>query len=331
MLADSLIHQTVTRFPRFAKRAIEIEPVEKGGSDRRYYRVRVTDEHSLILVKYGDGKEENRHYVSIARFLAGIGVAVPEIYFHDETEGLIWMEDLGERDLWSHRNDPWETRHTLYQGALQELAKLHTRAHCDAGRAGLTLQPEFSETLYQWEQGYFIENCLGRWFGVVAEIDPAPLRRIASILAARPAVLVHRDFQSQNIMIQEERDGRAFLIDFQGLRPGLGEYDLASLVYDPYVVLTPEERAELIRDYISLRADAGAPVTEDFEMTLGYCALQRLMQALGAYGFLGLVKERSAFLQHIPPALASLRGVVAAIPELDEWRDLLAQLPSRTP
>jgi aminoglycoside/choline kinase family phosphotransferase len=43
---------------------------------------------------------------------------------------------------------------------------------------------------------------------------------------------VHRDFQSQNIIA---RSGHAYLIDFQGMRPGLAEYDLASLLFDPYV------------------------------------------------------------------------------------------------
>ena len=45
------------------------------------------------------------------------------------------------------------------------------------------------------------------------------------------------------------RDGHAHLIDFQGMRPGLAEYDLASLLYDPYVSLTNAERMELIEFY----------------------------------------------------------------------------------
>ena len=57
---------------------------------------------------------------------------------------------------------------------------------------------------------------------------------------------MHRDFQSQNIIL---REGQAYLIDFQGMRPGLAEYDLASLLYDPYVSLTNAERGELKNFY----------------------------------------------------------------------------------
>ena len=54
--------------------------------------------------------------------------------------------------------------------------------------------------------------------------------------------------------------------------------------------------------------------------------MQRLMQALGAYGFLGLVRERKAFLDHIPAALHSLRQVLARIPELQATRTLVESL-----
>ena len=54
------------------------------------------------------------------------------------------------------------------------------------------------------------------------------------------------------------------------------------------------------------------------------------MQALGAYGFLGLVKEHPHFLAHIPPALASLREVAARIPGLDRFRGLLERMEPST-
>jgi aminoglycoside/choline kinase family phosphotransferase len=94
--------------------------------------------------------------------------------------------------------------------------------------------------LYQWEQHYFFENCLGNYFALdqagVVELSRLPVFiEIAERLASLPRVLVHRDFQSQNIII---RNGHAYLIDFQGMRPGLSKYDLASLLYDPYVELS---------------------------------------------------------------------------------------------
>lgn len=325
MLPDNLIEQTVSRFPRYAEGKIRIDALEKGGSDRKYYRIRVTNEHSLILVRYGDSREENRYYCAIAEFLKSIGNHVPEIYHHDEQERLIWMEDLGETDLWAYRDEPWERLGEYYGLTLDEMAVLHVHGMDALGLADLTLQAEFNEELYAWEQNYFFENCAGRVFGKTggAGEDAEALRAIARRLGEKARVLVHRDFQSQNVLMHR---GDAWLIDFQGLRPGLGQYDLASLVYDPYMSLTEAQREELIAAYVEKVREEGGEVSADFRETLDLCAMQRLMQALGAYGFLGLVKERPHFLEHIPAALGSLKSVVARVSGLDSLSELLGSL-----
>jgi pimeloyl-ACP methyl ester carboxylesterase len=145
------------------------------------------------------------------------------------------------------------------------------------------------------------------------------LKKIAHRLARFPRVLVHRDFQSQNLIV---RDGEVYLIDFQGMRPGLAEYDLASLLYDPYVNLTNKERDELTASYKELNPDLDAEFAEKLKL----CAIQRLMQALGAYGYLGLVKGNAAFLTHIPGALYSLHQLVRQVEGLEPLQVLLETL-----
>src|SRR5204862_4540302 len=96
MRTDLLARRTRKYFPRLDVAEIKISPIQKGGSDRKFYRIRCSAEQALILVKYNLEREENRHYVPIANFLGTHGIRVPEIYFHDPDEGLIWLEDLGE-------------------------------------------------------------------------------------------------------------------------------------------------------------------------------------------------------------------------------------------
>src|SRR6185295_1456951 len=105
-------------------------------------------------------------------------------------------------DLWSHRGDPWLQRRALYQRTLDEALILHTRAHVAEGRPHL--QQSFDAALYRWEQNYFIEHCLQRHFGIAEpDIERERLSEIAERLAAEPRCLVHRDFQSQNIIIRD--------------------------------------------------------------------------------------------------------------------------------
>jgi aminoglycoside/choline kinase family phosphotransferase len=302
-------------FPRLDVDEIKITPIEKGGSDRKFYRVNCSSDQTIILVKYNLEREENRHYVEIAQFLAGHGIRAPKIYFHDPAEGLIWIEDLGERDLFGYREESWLVRRAFYESALDEIGKLH-RLPEEASRAIRgNLPAEFNAALYLWEQHYFFENCLERYFKIdqakLEELAALPqLHEIANRLGDLPRVLVHRDFQSQNIIM---RNGQACLIDFQGMRPGLAEYDVASLLYDPYVDLAGTERAELIAYYREEQMKNGVAIDDDFDTTLRLCAMQRLMQALGAYGFLGLVKGHKDFLKHIPAAMKSLRGIIVKI------------------
>ena len=326
MKTELLLRQTRRRLPAFSEGEIEIAPIDRGGSDRRFYRVSCVPEQSLILVKYNLESAENRHYVRIAEFLTEHGIAAPKIYFHDPKEGLIWVEDLGVTDLFNSREDPWLVRGALYQSALDEIAKLHELPQSEWSELDGQMPPEFNSALYRWEQNYFFENCLGRIFGVDEENQrelaslPA-LTEIADRLAGLPRVLVHRDFQSQNIIV---RAGHAYLIDFQGMRPGLAEYDLASLIFDPYVKLADAEREELCSYYVEHR---GLRSLEQMRKTLRFCAMQRLMQALGAYGFLGLVKGHRHFLAHVPAALDSLRNVIAEIDLLQPLGAALASLP----
>jgi aminoglycoside/choline kinase family phosphotransferase len=323
--SDLLLHQTRIRFPAFSDAKVNIAPIEKGGSDRRFYRVRFSPEQTIILVKYNLEREENRLYVQIAEFLAEHKIRAPKIYFHDPEEGLIWIEDLGEIDLWNHREEGWLVRRSLYESALEQAAMLHRLPLSSVENIRPHLAPEFNAALYQWEQNYFFENCLGRYFGLsgqqIAELADLPaLGEIAQMLGDLPRVLVHRDFQSQNIIV---RNGQAHLIDFQGMRPGLAEYDLASLLYDPYVTLSPGERTELIEYYWTVRGDQSSAAPDIFAL----CAMQRLMQALGAYGFLGLVKGSRSFLHHIAPAIESLHSVIMSQPRLKKLERVLAALP----
>ena len=70
MTLERLVLQTQERFPKYHRSRVEIAPLEKGGSGRKFYRICAGDDSPVILVKYSSQKEENGHYVEIADFLA---------------------------------------------------------------------------------------------------------------------------------------------------------------------------------------------------------------------------------------------------------------------
>jgi aminoglycoside/choline kinase family phosphotransferase len=323
MNETTLLEKTAAELGGFSP--ISLQPIEKGGSSRYFFRVS-SPERSVILVQDLGEKEENRHYASLAEFLSSHGVPVPRVLARSDGEGLLWLEDLGEQDLWATRNESWEIRRPLYESVLRGISVLHRIPSHATDVEGLHLQLAFDERLYCWEQEYFIEHCLGELFDVAATkrsalLSSEAMKGLASDLALLPRQLVHRDFQSQNILI---RNGEAVFIDFQGIRPGLPQYDLASLLCDPYVEISGEERDSLLMYYCELQAEAGTDVGEDFERVFWQCAVQRLMQALGAYGFLSIHRGKPAFRAHVTPALIRLREALASLHPEDRLNDLEA-------
>lgn len=322
---EALLILTREQFPELRYLACTVEPIVKGGSDRHFYRL-IWPEQSrapMILMVYTMARRDNPKFVPATRRLGGMGVHVPGIRAFDEQRLCVWLDDLGRVDLHSFRERPWSTRFPLYEATLREAAKIHAVTEEQISRADhAELEPEFDEALYEWEQNYFLDHYvrgfLGREF-LDKEYDPAheTLRRLRRRLARLPRCLVHRDFQSQNVIVRGEE---AWLVDYQGLRLGLGEYDLASLLYDPYVSLTRTERNYLLNYYATHRGLNLAELREVFYL----CAAQRLMQALGAYANLSRNLGKPHFEQHIPAAVANLSEVCAEGQGLEDLRLLFA-------
>ena len=318
---DEALRLTRSHLPTLSMDGATAEPLLKGGSDRAYFRI----SHPfvrMILCVYGTARAENSVYAELANFLSNCGIRVPKVIAHLPDLRLLWLEDLGSTDLWAYRDARPDIRHSLYRETLAAVARVHVSAtkafHALPEHLRPALQPPFDAALYLWEQDYFRTHCLKRHLGwSTATIDTLFPRAfgesIASLLAAKPRSMVHRDFQSQNVLI--ENGGPAF-IDFQGMRMGLPQYDVASLLLDPYVQLPKAEIDEGIHFYKYSALSCGGSIDDDFDDTFTFAAMQRLMQALGAYGFLGYERQRADFLAHFPSALPRLTTVLDQIPEL---------------
>ncbi|MDZ4789366.1 MAG: phosphotransferase [Blastochloris sp.] len=315
-------NETVKHLGLTVGQSLHLEPILKGGSDRRFLRA-IWDKGSCIVMEYGLERAENALYTEIARFLESLDLDVPRVLHTDSERHLVWSEDLGTEDLWSYRKRPWEERAPLYRSVLDQINRLHDKGLVRAERQELKLMPSFDLGMYEWERNYFYEKfiqgaCGLAFSGQEKEVIETSLRPFATALVQEKPSLVHRDFQSQNIMV---RGSWTYLIDFQGMRSGVLYYDLASLLYDPYVVLNEAERQELLDFYYVL--PGWRPEREFFNGLFAFAAVQRLMQALGAYGFLGLEKGKPAFLLHVNPALAHLRWVVSQLPHMEAMQRLL--------
>lgn len=278
---------------------VSMTPIKKGASGRTIVRVLTPGRDPFIGIHWKPERPDSENFVPVGRFLKKCKLRVPEIYYENRNKRVALVQDLGDTDLLSLKDRPFAERKAYYRSALEQIDQLfYARPPKE-----LELMPGFDEATYRWEQEYFMEHLVEDYLGM----DSAPLKHSAELLALAKGMgasakhLVHRDFQSQNIMLH---DDESWLIDFQGLRRGRQEYDLASLLYDPYMDHSEEDREAILDLWEQISEDRPA------ERTLRDCATQRLMQALGAYGNLVENKGEEWYQEHIPTAARLLQEVV---------------------
>jgi aminoglycoside/choline kinase family phosphotransferase len=282
------------------------------GSDRRFYRLLGSPTAVLLFHPSPAGGEvnENDSYYHLGRHLKSQGVPVPEIYAYCREEFWLLLEDLGDISLETAlKRQPQESqiRH-FYRQALQILVNLQIK-----GKEGFDPSWCFDTSVlhrpFLWERecGYFVGAFLNKYMKLkttMEDLAPDFERLLTGALTPGPNYFLHRDYQSRNLHITS---GRLRVIDFQGGRLGPLGYDLASLLIDPYVNLSPAWQQEFLDYYLDLIKTSVEMDSAAFREQYFHLALCRNLQVLGAYGYLTKVKDKDYFARYIPTALQSLR------------------------
>jgi mannose-1-phosphate guanylyltransferase len=289
--------------------ALPVEVLPPRGSAREFFRLR-DGEKSSILVRWSPERPDNRLYARHTRFLDSIGIPVPRLLLDAPRDHFLAIEDLGPDTLESRRPNLKQAEILrLYTQVIAITLRLHLIGLPAARKIRLPLMPGFGNTLYTWEQGYFIDNILrGHLHASEKSITAVAteLKSVSKGLARSPQALIHRDWQSSNILF---RGRQPVMIDYQGMRRGPAAYDLASLLCDPYVDLPVSLQQKLLR-YYARRHPQGAQIAAAFPAA----AIQRLCQALGAYAVLSRKPGLAHFARHIPVAARQLLRALSGRP-----------------
>ncbi len=303
------------------------------GSRRVYFRLAQGLRTFILLVSPSDDADFGR-FLRITQFYRFMHFPVPMVYCIDDAAQQVLLEDLGDTRLYDRVHAPagapaavsgGETTLALYRKVIHQLVDLQTRCFQWHRECPDISSRHFDEHDLLWETDYYATQYLrghrGIDFAPAAQTElNAVFQELARRVNAQPKSIMHRDFQSQNLMIQF--DGTVRVIDYQGSRLGSIYYDLASLLLDPYVMLSDSDIEELLRYYhaTSLNPLAFDAMRHEFLLA----AAQRIMQALGAYCFLSRVKGLPAFREHIEPGEQRLAWILKRV----DWPALNSALPT---
>jgi NDP-sugar pyrophosphorylase family protein len=310
---ETMTHRTFQRvFPDNRMRTVNREHLKGDGSDRQWYRLKC-GQKSMILVDHGikesDRIDEADAFVNIGRYLFERGLPVPQIYAADTFAGYAFVEDLGNLDLQTavRQSGSFEKVIGLYQRVIHLLTKFSASGADQFDTAWCYQTSRYTKSMIlEKECRYFVDAFLNTYLGL--KIRYADFKNEFEYLAEnalKHAVqgLMHRDFQSRNIMIHNDQ---IYFIDFQGARMGPIQYDLASLLIDPYVDLPQDIQIQLLVYALEKLRERMKLDTDNFKRCYRFCCLTRNLQILGAFGHLTRVKGKMHFEKYIPAAVRTL-------------------------
>ena len=308
--------QLQLNWPQASNRKSTLQKIGNGGSDRVYTR-----RNSKVILHYSAFEENVDRQIEITAAMKASGVNVPEIYSHDPLKRTVELQDLGDLTLqeWAADKAAGEQEKML-RLVLEELWKFQ---FADEKQCPSIKDREFNIKVLRWESSYFLDRFIKRVCGINRDFTDleAEFQKLAEEVNALPKRIMHRDFQSANVMIHE---GKPWFIDFQGAHWGPPFFDLASILRDPYTQYKFDSE-KLLGEYLDRLCNKDA---EDSEFPCAFtwktigrmysdravnlCGMQRHMQALGAYGFITHIRGKE-FLQFCRPAFDFLKSEVMAV------------------
>ncbi len=283
------------------------------GSARSYFRLFFDDpEQPTLIASHNPIIGENIAQCSFTQHFLGLGLAVPQILFRDESYEYLILEDLGDETLFQRLNlGEDEKLLELYKKVVKELLRFQID-----GIKGLDLDvayptAQFDKRSIMWDLNYFKYYFVKAHDMVFNEdlLESDFEKFTAFLLTADCSYFNYRDFQSRNIMLQNDEPS---FIDFQGGRMGPLAYDLVSLLHQAKAALSSEFKERILQFYLEELEKKLPGQSIPFKETYNGFIFFRLMQVLGAYGYRGTIQRKPHFIQSLPFAINSLKALMAS-------------------
>lgn len=331
---------------------IKITQLTGDASTRVYFRAE-TSPKSVIITLYGEPFDERQRaadrlasmeemnpsarltfasdpcaHIEVTDLLIESGLPVPRLLSASGADRAMFIEDVGDVRLQDWLRDRGEKDIAqAYRDAIDLIVRIQEATRLALRSGSICSHLSFDEAKLRWELSFFFSHYFNRYLKVKLDARTSngvqmDFKALCSELAARPRLLAHRDYHARNLMMRERE---MFIIDHQDARMGPASYDLASLLYDPYISLGGDLIEERIERFIEAKSASESPIedAEGFRAELDMMIVQRMLKAIGTYSYQAAVMNNTNYIDYIEPAI---ERAVAAMKRLDRFhstRDLL--------
>lgn len=304
-----------------------LTPASSDASFRRYFRIQL-EQGSRIVMDAPPEQEDCKPFIHVAALLRNAGLNAPEVLAEDLQSGFLLLTDLGNTTYLDVLSTATVER--LYGDALNALICMQTQV--DTRTAGL---PQYDALLLQTELNLFKDWYLQKHCAVTLNSEQQAVWQstcdslIASALE-QPAVCVHRDYHSRNLMHIEGAQNPGIL-DFQDAVIGPVTYDVVSLLRDCYISWDRKQVEAWLAGFYKQSTDAGiidAANTNEaaFLKWFDLMGVQRHLKAIGIFARLLHRDGKQGYIKDIPRTLNYVLEVSERHDELDDFNQLLLTL-----
>ncbi len=273
------------------------------------------------VITYNENVRENEAFFYFSELFHNLNLNTPNIFKVNSDRNLYVQEFLGKKtlsDVISEEGISARVK-SLVQKSLEKLFELQSKTF---GKVDFKKSFEYEnyDDLPITHDLYYFKNFLID----VLEIDYhkstllKEFKKISEkIQKLTPKTLMIRDFQSRNILVDENDE--VYFIDYQSAMEGPATYDVISFLYQAKAKFPSQFKEQMLNYYLSFwqNDEDRQALQQSFE----WMKMMRFLQVLGAYGFRGLIQRKSHFL-------ASLLQGIDNIYELTQtWSEISLQFP----
>ncbi len=273
---------------KFGEKIRNIEKTFQGGSDKRIFRVE-TDKDSRIIIF--SKPEEIKSISAVSHFFQDKEYPIPKII--ENSKEWVLMEDGGRTsllDIVNRYKKENEFPMEYYKKAIDCIHELSKTDIKTFPKESLYQTAYFDLENIKFDINYFNNH----YYKKLSEKEIENLtEKIHTEFKKHPLSIIHRDYQSTNILVNKNNELR--IIDFQTMRLGPIVYDLASLVFDSYIPFDEKIINSLVDYFFTL--DNFKNLDKQVFWTAAFI---RILQNLGAFGKLG--KDNQFFHSKIKEA-----------------------------
>lgn len=322
-IAQDFFQQTMDKVVR------HIVALPQSGSDRKNFLIETESEKYIIT--HNTNLAENEAFFYFSAVFSDLHLNTPYIYKVSKNREMYVQTYLGSHTLSEIIQNEGESKRVkeLTKKTLNKLHELQTKT---IGRVDYTKAFEYSQydkipilhDLFYFK--FMFVDVLGEPYSKSKLIQEffALVERIENL---QPKGLMIRDFQSRNIMVDNDE---VFFIDYQSAMQGPLMYDVVSFLYQAKANFSTEFREEMLEYYYSLWREK--TMISELKKSLEPLLFIRSLQVLGAYGFRGLVQKKSHFIQSIEQGVKNLYNISETWQEMErfpELKTLINQLYTR--